>query len=320
MDLKGIAGVIESNDNFAILPHVSADGDSIGSSLGLLLMLRKLGKKATVLLEEEPAEVFKFMPEFSNLKIYDESIGYTFDCVIALDTGDLKRLGNRLSVFESCAETANIDHHPTNTAFAKYNYTDAGASAVAEIMWDLSKLVGVEMDADIAACLYTSIMTDTGGFRYSNTSAKTHEIAAEMIKLGVKIDKISSSVFESNTVSRLKLVGLVLNTLEMYFDNRLALISVTREMLEKASATDEDAEGLVNYAKGIMGAEVGILIKEAKDGVRVNYRSKEYVDVAQIASTLGGGGHVRAAGCTLEMGINEAKAKILDIFKKVFVD
>lgn len=320
MALKEIAGVIRTNDNFVILPHVSADGDSIGSSLGLSLILKKLGKKATVLLEEEPAEVFKFMPEFSSLKTYEESAGYNFDCVITLDTGDLKRLGNRLRVFEACNETANIDHHPTNTAFAKYNYTDATASAVAEIMWDFAKLIDVEMDTDIATCLYTSIMTDTGGFRYSNTSAKTHEIAAEMIKLGVKIDKISSSVFESNTVSRLKLVGLVLNTLETYYDNRLALILVTREMIEKASATDEDAEGLVNYAKGIMGAEVGILIKEVKDGVRVNYRSKEYVDVAQIASALGGGGHVRAAGCTLEMGIDEAKIKILDIFKKVFAE
>jgi len=322
MALEEIAGIIRTSNKIIIMPHVSADGDSIGSSLGLYLILKKLGKSAVVLLEEEPPAVFSFLPEFADLKIYceDERSEYSADCVVALDTGDIKRLGNRYKVFEECTKTINIDHHQTNTSFAKYNYTDAAASAVAEIVWDLAGMINVEVDLNIATCLYTSIMTDTGGFRYSNTTAKTHDIAASMIDIGVKVDKISSNIFESNTVPRLKLVGLVLNTLEMYFDNRLAMILITKEMLETASAADQDAEGLVNYAKGIMGTEVGILIKEAKDGVRVNFRSKEYVDVAEIASTLGGGGHKRAAGCTLEMGMDEAKTKLLDIFKKVFTD
>jgi len=319
MTLEGIAEIIKNKNSFGLLPHVTADGDSIGSSTGLAIALKRLGKKVTILLEEEPPSVFNFLPGIENINSYEEGYNNSFDCIIALDTGDTKRLGKRLAVFEACETTINIDHHQTNTNFARENFVDIKASAVAEIVWDLIGLLDVEMDKNIATCLYTSIMTDTGGFRYSNTTAKTHEIAGKIIDLGVDVDKIASNVFENNTVARLKLIGYVLNTLELYFDNRVAVLTITMEMLEKANATNEDSEGLVNYAKGIMGTEVGIMLKETQDGVRVNFRSKEYVDVAEIASTFGGGGHKKAAGCTLEMNIDDAKEKILDIFKKVFV-
>jgi phosphoesterase RecJ-like protein len=319
MALEDIAKIINENKSFILLPHVSADGDSIGSSTGLSLALKKLGKKATILLEEEPPSVFKFLPGFENLKVYNEGDKYSADCVIALDTGDIKRLGNRYPVFEACSNTINIDHHQTNTNFAAVNYIDVNAAAVAEIMWDLAGLLKVEMDTDIASCLYTSIMTDTGGFRFSNTTSKTHDIAGRIIDLGVNIDKIASNVLESNSVAKLKLIGAVLNTLELHYNNKLAILTVTSDMIEKVNATEEDSEGLVNYAKGIIGTEVGILLKETPNGIRVNFRSKEYVDVAEIAVVLGGGGHKKAAGCTLEMSLEAARAKILDMFKDVFV-
>jgi len=319
MALEDIAKIINENNSFILLPHVSADGDSIGSSTGLSLALKKLGKKVTILIEEEPPSVFKFLPEFENIKVYNGDDKYSADCVIALDTGDIKRLGNRFAVFEACSNTINIDHHQTNTNFAVINHIDVKAAAVAEIMWDLTGLLKVEMDTDIASCLYTSIMTDTGGFRFSNTTSKTHDIAGRIIDLGVNIDKIAANVLESNSVAKLMLIGTVLSTLELYYGNKLAILTVTSDMIEKVNATEEDSDGLVNYAKGIIGTEVGILLKETAGGIRVNFRSKEYVDVAEIAVALGGGGHKKAAGCTLEMSLEDAKAKILQMFKDVFV-
>lgn len=320
MTLENIAAFIKEKDNILLLPHVSADGDSIGSSTGLAAALMKLGKKVTVVLEEEPPLVFKYLSNYEILQVYNASFKGSYDCVIALDTGDEKRLGQRIALFNSCALTVNIDHHQTNTNFAKYNYVDINASAVAEIMWDLIKLLNVEMDVNIGTCLYTSIMTDTGGFRFSNTTAKTHRIAGEMIELGVEIDKIASFVFESNSVARLKLIGYVLNSLELYFNDKIAMLTITEDMLQKANATEDDSEGLVNYAKGILGVEVGILLKETPKGTRVNLRSKDYVDVAAIAASLGGGGHKKAAGATVEASLNEVKDKVLDIFKKEFMN
>lgn len=304
-----------SSNNIAILPHVSADGDSIGSGSALALALKRIGKKAQVILEEKVPISFAFLPGNELLKVYDKE-QEEYDCVIAIDTGDLNRLGERFTIFNVAKSKINVDHHITNTMFGDLNYVDIKASSVAEIIWDMLQSINFEVDEEIGTCLYTSIMTDTGGFRYSNTTSKTHEIAGKLIDIGVNISKVSQEIFESSSLARLKILGEVLKTLDVYFDGKVACLYLTDKMLESTGSTEDDAEGMVNYARGIRGVEVGVMLREKNGQIKVSLRSKEYVDVANITASLGGGGHKRAAGCTLQGDIFEIKQKMLDILEK----
>lgn len=315
MTLNQLAEIIKSRSNIAILPHVNPDGDCIGSSFALQLALQKLQKDSIVIVEEDIPQVYSFLAG-KYAKLNEIPSGLVFDTVICLDCGDERRLNDRLYLFESAQTTVNVDHHISNTKFAQFNYVDTYSSATGEIIYDLLSILGVTIDKDIAANLYVAISTDTGGFRYGNTTSRTHHIAAAFLDTGIDIAEINRRIFDTVSMARLKLVAQAINNIEFYEDGKIALIALSYELIQKMGITDEEGDGLSSLPRTIEGVEVGLLLKEKAPGeVKVSFRSNQYVDVSKVAASFGGGGHKRASGCTLNMDMMAAKKQILEAVK-----
>lgn len=320
MILNKIISLIKEARKIVILPHINADGDATGSSMALALALKKLDKQVTVILEEEAAKVYSFLPDIVKAKVYKGEL-QNFDVAIALDTGDLERLGERVEVFNSAPVTINIDHHHTNSEFAFYNYINRGSSATGEIIYQLIKMLGLNLDNDIATCLYVAISTDTGGFRYSNTTSLTHQITADLINNGVNVAELSQRLFDNTSIQKVKLIGIAIKNLELFENNKVSFITITDEDIKNAGAKDEDCDGIVNLGRNIDSVEVAAMIRQKTNGeIKVNLRSKALVDVASIADMYGGGGHKKAAGCTIEnKQIQEVKSLLLKDIKDALI-
>jgi len=305
MDRESIVSSLKNKDCFSIIAHVSPDGDAIGSSLALYNALKQLGKTCKVFIDDKLPQKYSYLPGFENISSKDAEIEY--GNVVVLDCGDIDRCGIFKKTVESADFSINIDHHITNKGYGMLNLVLPDASSVGEILYGIICDMGVKINKDIAECLYTSIASDTGGFRYSNTKPQTHSIAGKLIKTGIDFSSISSRLFDEKSVIQAKLLAAVLGTLEMHFEGKVALLYLSREMMAKCGATDDDAEDFVNFARDIDTAEVGIMVKQKEDGsCRVSLRSKSKVDVSKVAEAFSGGGHVRAAGCTINAPLNEA--------------
>jgi len=322
MILDDIISVLREAKSVVILPHVSADGDALGSSLALALALEKLDKKATIYLEEDIPDIYAFLPGRPLSGVFHESEAFSGSsaediwsgCVVtALDTGDIGRLGTRAGIFEKAEVTVNIDHHATNTCFARHNYIHKGSSAVGEIVYQMIKMMGLDIDPDMAVCLYVAIATDTGGFRYSNTTSITHQIVADLISTGIDIAEISQKVFDTVSLQKVRLMGMVIGSLEFFENGTISVVTVSRKMMEDSGARDEDCDGIVNIGRSIKGVEVAVMLREAGNGeIRVNLRSNRDTDVSVVANLYSGGGHKKAAGCTIKGNLQEVKQKIVE--------
>lgn len=313
--LDVIADIINKSETIAILPHVSADGDALGSSFALAIVLSGFGKKVNVLLEEEIPEVYADLPGRDFSRVFqkdDKEYDKQYDLVLALDCGDVDRLASRREAFSSAEKNANIDHHATNTEFAAYNYLDTSSSATGEIIFDLIEKMGAKLTKDVALCLYVAITTDTGGFRYSNTTAQTHRITAELLSQRIDVAKVSQRVFDSVSYGKVKLTGAAIESLELYEEGKIALMSLSNELIKKLATKDEDSDGIINTARNISGVEVAAMLKQLDSGeVKVNLRSNSYVDVSAVAARYSGGGHERAAGFTATGSLEQIKDKLL---------
>ena len=317
MELNRIISILQESDKTVILPHVSADGDAIGSSLALAMLLRKLGKKPKVLLEEDIPYIYGFLPGREMAEVFT-SRHDLFDTAVALDTGDLGRLGLRRSVFENAAETVNIDHHNTNTEFGFHNYINSGSSAVGEIVYQMIKMMGLVPDLDIATCIYVAIATDTGGFRFSNTSPLTHQIVSDLINTGVKVAEVSQRIFDSNSYEKVKLTGAAISRLELLENGKIAIMGLDYDLIKGTGAKEEDCDGIINVARNIRGVEVAAMLRQWNNGdIKVNLRSTSYVDVSAIAGLYKGGGHKRAAGYITGGSLEDAKNRLLKDIREV---
>ncbi|NJD04621.1 MAG: bifunctional oligoribonuclease/PAP phosphatase NrnA [Ruminiclostridium sp.] len=317
MVLDKIVSALNNSRKIAILPHISADGDALGSSLALALALAQLGKSVKVILEEDIPQVYNFLPGRHMSEVYALK-ETSYDTVVALDTGDTDRLGKRLEIFRCANVTINIDHHNTNSGFAFHNYVSTDSSAVGEIIFSLVKMMGVNPDQDISTCLYVAIITDTGGFRYSNTTPLTHRTAAELIENGINVAGISQLVFDSTSYEKVRLLGSAIQALELLENGKVALISLTDDMLRSTGAKEEECDGIVNIGRNIRGVEVAAMLRQWENGeIKVNLRSSSKVDVSAIASSYGGGGHKKAAGYITKAGLDAAKKKLLDDIREV---
>jgi phosphoesterase RecJ-like protein len=315
--MNDIVSLLKESDNICIMPHVSADGDAIGSSLALGLTLIKLNKTVTVLTEEKTPLIYDFLSGKQLIEVINQDVK-NFDTVLALDTGDVDRLGSRHEVFKNAKISVNIDHHPTNTMFADYNYVQTNAAAVGEIIYQLIKQLGIELDNQISTCLYVALATDTGGFRFGNTTPVTHQITADLINNGANVAEISQKIFDTTSMEKVKLTGLAINSLKLIEGGKIAFITLTDEMMKQAGAKEEECDGIVNIGRNIDGVEVSVLFRQrAGSGIKVNFRSKSYVDVSMIANIYSGGGHKRAAGCTIEGDLPEVQKDVLSRIIKV---
>ncbi len=302
-DIRTVAEWLKANDNYVILMHASPDGDAVGSGYGLCRALIKLGKRVRCLCDDPiPARYGYMLSGVSSDEFEPEH-------VIAVDLADTKLLGSLQEGYADKIELC-IDHHISNRICCPMLLLDGNASAACEVMYDLILELGCRIDADIAACLYTGIATDTGCFKFSNTSASTHIVAARLIDAGAPHAEINRVMFDTKSRARLEVERMVLDSIEYHFDNRCAIITVTDGM--QNMTTPDDLEGITSLSRQIEGVEVGLTFRHrGPDKYKVSVRTLESVDASAICARLGGGGHMRAAGCEVELPINEAKKAVL---------
>lgn len=315
MTLDNILEEIKKAETIVILTHETPDGDAIGSSLAMKLAVKQLGKEADVIMPKH-SRIFDFLPEANTIKVQSEIERY--DLAISLDCADLKRLAGT-EYFEFAKRKIQIDHHSINTMFADYNFVNPVAPACCEILIGMFEYLGIEITQELGTCIIAGIITDTGGFQYSAVTAETFEFAAELLRKGVNISNVYQKVLSTNTKPNFELSRLVSNRMEFFEDGKIAFTYMNLEDEKKAGAQEGDHEGLVEIGRNIEGVEVSVFIreKEGVNGYKISLRSKEYVNVADVALMLGGGGHIRAAGCFSIGTVEEVKAKVLAELKKV---
>lgn len=311
--LEAAAAFIEQHDDFLVVSHIQPDGDAASSTYATGWILTQLGKSFTLINEGE-------MPsKFSHLWGSDQVLDFSkrapkklYTTIISVDCADFSRMGRISTLFDGQAHLLNVDHHPTNDRFGSCHVIKPDAAATVQILYDLAIHMKLTPDLDFGNCIYTGLLTDTGGFRYSNTSPEVLQIGANLLALGVQGSVIAEQVLERVTYSQMVLLQKSLSTLSFAHDRKLAWLTVSLADLELTGASSDDLDGFVNYPRNVEGVEVGMLFKEKAVGViKVSLRSSGRVDVAAIAQSLGGGGHVRASGCTIHGTLEEAVARMV---------
>src|SRR5437870_7382954 len=310
---QDIGQILRDHQRFAILGHVRPDGDALGSQLALALSLQALGKEVRVWNEDGMLEKYSFLPR-AELLTKPPSTPEDFDVAIALDTAIQNRLGTALVAIRSSKIWINIDHHPSNPGYGDVAHIDSSAPATAEIVFHLIKSQGLPFNHDIAENLYAAISTDTGSFQYPQTSAHTFEIAAELIRAGLDVGRLSQQLYENYPRRRLELLRELLRTMHFERGGRIASFSLSARTAAELGVLPEDNEGLIDHLRAIRGVIVAVFFEELAEGkVRVSMRSKsEKVNVCAICEKFGGGGHVLAAGARVRGSLAEVERKILE--------
>jgi bifunctional oligoribonuclease and PAP phosphatase NrnA len=310
--LSQVVELIESKSKFAITSHVRPDGDSLGSSLGLCWLLRALDKDVEVIMRDPVPHAYQQLPGARDVRV-TPGVDDNYHAVFVIECSDITRPG---LIDLDKQFVVNIDHHATTALFGKINWIDSTASAVGEMIYNLCKATGVRVTKQIAECVYTALITDTGSFHYSNTTERTFKVASELMKTGLKPAKTAEAVFASYPWSRIQLMGAVLSTARRDSTGRVAFLRHSLEMQHTAEASDEDADGFVNYPLTVEEVEAVAMLKESEPGVyRTSLRSKGEVNVAKVAEKFGGGGHRNAAGCTLRGTWEEAEEKLIGLLQ-----
>jgi phosphoesterase RecJ-like protein len=308
-----IGRVLREQQRFAILSHVRPDGDALGSQLALALSLKELGKTVRVWNEDGMLEKYSFVPG-ANLLSKPPSAPEDVDVALALDTAIQNRLGNTLPAIRAAKIWINIDHHPSNPGYGDIVYIDPTSPATGQIIFELIKSQNLPLTRQIAENLYVAISTDTGSFQYPNTTAHTFEIAAELVRAGVDVGRVSQQLYENFPRRRSELLRELLATMRFEAGGRVASFSLSLSLARQLGVLPEDTEGLIDHLRAIRGVIVAVFFEELPDGkVRVSMRSKsEDVDVRTICQKFGGGGHILAAGARVRGTLPEVRAKILE--------
>lgn len=301
--------------------HTSPDGDAIGSTLGLLNGLLHLNKEAYIISRDVISDNLSFLPLSENVNKEVTQPTSDTDLVIVLDCGNVERISADLSSYGG--KIINIDHHVSNEMYGFINYVDTKAAATCEIVYLLLKELEIDFKSksqdiiDIGKCIYTGIVTDTGSYRHSNVTEQTHKIASELIGIGVDNSNIHSNLFDNKPFDKVKLMGCVLSNIELQFDGKIAVLEITKNMIEELNLPNTDTSDIISIGLSIKGVEVALLLKEVDEGVKASLRSKNDVDVRKVAESFGGGGHVKAAG-VMQRAVNlkEAKVNLLKILKE----
>ncbi len=307
--LKEVAEFLCANDKFLILCHASPDGDTVGSAHALCHALHKSGKKARVECADEIPARYDYMTKPVEMQSFEP------DVIVAVDVADTKLLGAFNDVYGDKIDLS-VDHHASNKHFAKMNCVNPNAGANCENVAEVIDGIGIEIDKVIADNLYTGIITDTGCFKYQNTTPKTHIIAARLIECGADYYNINRIMFDTKSLARLQVERQAIDSVEMYFDGKCAVMSVTADMQTKT--TPDELEGITPLPRQIEGVLVGITIREKAAGkYKCSVRTHEPIDASAICALLGGGGHNRAAGCEILGTLDEAKKKMVAAAKTV---
>lgn len=314
------ADFIDTYDTFLVVSHVQPDGDAIGSTLAMAHLLKQRGKQCILTNDSPIPKKYLFMDMTEQIVSWNAAKKAHFDAVISVDCADRLRLGAVETVLQENYPLLNIDHHPTNDHFGHVNVVLDDKSATAEILYHLTQYLQLTWDRAFAEAVYTGVMTDTGGFRYTNTSSSSMELAAHLLRFGVNPGEIAERVFENISHAKVEILKVALNSLAISDDGKIAWITITAEQMKQTGAKEEDLGGIVNFARNVEGVEVGILFKQLDVySVKASLRSRDKVDVSKIAQKLGGGGHARAAGCTIEGSLSEVKQTLLEATREALI-
>lgn len=315
MTLDNIFEEVNKAESILIVTHENPDGDAMGSSLAMYNALKLYGKNPELVVPEY-SRTFEFLP--GSEEIRKECSKEVYDLVISVDAATLKILGNLGKYFENAKCKVVIDHHGSNTMFGDYNYVNPDAPACSQLLIVILEYFNIEINKEIGTCILTGIITDTGGFKYSTVTAETFEFVAWLLSKGVNVSNIYKRVLQVRTKSNFELNKIAMDRLEFLENGKVAFTYITIPDEEKVKAETGDHEGLVDIGRDIEGVEVSIFIREkAGKGLRISLRSNDYVNVSDIAILFGGGGHPRAAGCSIQGTIEQAKEKLLTEIKKL---
>ena len=303
---------LRSAQDILILCHKNPDGDTIGCAGALYLALKSLGKNAAILCSDPIPSLYGYM----ELRLYDAS--FTPGFVVAVDVASIQLFGDRNNVQKYAAHVdLCIDHHASNSGYAYETLLDPGAAAACELMIDVIEEMGVTLDPSIASCLYTGIATDTGCFRFSSTTAHTHQAAARLIEAGADLEMLNARLFESRSRARIEIERMALESLEYFFDGRCAMIYLTWDQIVTSGVPGAELEDLTSLPRSIEGVEVGLTLRQQKDGsYKISIRTAGTVDACAVARYLGGGGHSRAAGCEISGNLDNARFAVLEEVRK----
>lgn len=311
--LNQVAKALLQRQSILILTHKNPDGDTLGSGFALYYALKQFGKNAAVICSDQFPEKYAYM-----LKGYTEE-EFEPDLVVAVDIADPQLLGGKLSCYADSVDIC-IDHHISNQHYAALSYVDGGAAATCEIMASLLEEMGADIDRTIANCLYTGLATDTGCFKFSNTTAGTHRAAADLIEIGCDYEVINREMFDTKSRGRIMVEREVLDQIGFYFRNQVAVIVISQELVHATGIEPTEIDGITGLPRQIEGVEVGITLREKESGgYKVSVRTCRFVDASEVCQKLGGGGHQRAAGCVVDAPLEEAKQTLIDVLEPYFL-
>ena len=311
--VKSVMEAIRRHRRFAVSSHVNPEGDALGSALALASLLKRLGKQAVVATDGGIPKAFEFFPRVAKVVGRPSQIPLP-EVAMTVDVPVLARLGSMEDLFKQAGLSVNIDHHVSNQLFGDVNWVDPKAAAVGEMIYRLYQAFRVKPTRDEAFCMYVSIVTDTGSFRYMSTMPEVHRIASDLISRGVSPLKVGQDIYECHSPSDLRFLGKVLNSLKSTPDGRITWVEVPYSMLKSCRPGPEIVDELVTYPRSVRTAEVSFVLRDqANDGkIRVSFRSKGKVDVNKIARCFGGGGHMAASGCTVNGTLAQVRRKVLE--------
>lgn len=316
MSSKKIIEQITKGNNFLITTHVNSEGDALGSELALYRLIKALKKNAVMANEDSLSYGYDFLPDAGKIIKYKTNLkGIEFDYLVTVDCSDLKRTGEVYKINTENKPVINIDHHISNAGFGDFNWIQPYASSCCEMIYELYKKLGVRLDKETALLLYVGISTDTGSFRYSNTTSRTHKIAAELLKYDIDVTRVYNRVHGNLPYQDMILVTKILNDVKCRYQGKIIWFQAKASLLKKYEPIYVDlTDHVMNFGRAIKGAEVVALFKEnlgVKNEVRVNFRSQGKVDVNTVAGFFGGGGHKTASGCTIHGNINTIRRRVL---------
>ncbi len=312
IDVKECASLLKEYDNYLILSHRNPDGDTLGSAFALKRTLDLMGKKSFVKCVDPMHHKYSYLWD----GVDNEE--FTFDKIIAVDVADKKLLGESFEDMYGDNVWLCIDHHMTNKEYSE-NLLLEDRAAAAVVIYEVICELGVEITPEIASCVYTGLATDTGCFMFSNTTPTVHRIAADVMEKGADYVNINRLMFETKSMSYLKLEQMAVSSIESYFNGKCAIMTITRKMFEESGSSSTECDGIAALPRKIEGVKIGVTIRERHNGsYKVSMRTVEPYDAAKICGNFGGGGHHAAAGCEFECSLDEVKSKLLEIIKAEF--
>lgn len=320
MSLKNVLACVKKHKKFLITTHTNPEGDALGSELAFYLLLKKLGKQAIIINQDIIPYEYSFLPEVNKIKKYGKkSRNIKFESFVILDCSDLNRCGEVSALNRINNHILNIDHHVSNEKFGEINWVEPGASCTCEMIYKLYKKLHITIDKKAALDLYAGILTDTGSFRYTNTTSFTHRVVADLLKHNLNVTQIYKKVYENIPFVDMQLLTKILLAMKRQVNGKLVWLEIKKDLLRNKRIFFDLSEEILSFCRAIKGVEVAVLFKEnlgVNNDIRINFRSQGGVDVNKIAQTFGGGGHKTASGATVRGSLASVRNKVLRKIKE----